>query len=81
MFLPSEYLWIEPVLIAALIVFIVSWIGNSITFANKFINALITAIVFGLIFGAVAYTGYGDISMSVTTKPSPTAPAQRNRQN
>ena len=81
MFLPAEYIWVEPVLIGSIVVFFVSWIGNSITFANKFANAFVTAIIFGLIFGAIVYTGYGSISMSVTAKPSPDAPAQLQRRS
>jgi uncharacterized membrane protein YadS len=76
MILPAEYAWSEPVLIATLVVFVVSWIGNSITFANRFINALVTALVFGVIFGGIVYFGYGQLSMSVSSTPSPTAPAQ-----
>ena len=65
MFLPSEYLWFEPVLIATIVVFIVDYIGNYITFSNRFFNALVTAIIFAIIFGALAYFGFGDVSFSV----------------
>jgi hypothetical protein len=75
MFLPPEYLWLEPVLIASAVVFVVDLIGNMITFSNRFMNALVTAIIFGLIFGALIYYGYGSVSMSVTTTPSVIAPA------
>lgn len=81
MFLPSEYVWFEPVLIASIVVFVVSWIGNTIFFGNKFANALITAIVFGGIFGAIVYFGYGSISMSVTTTQSESAPAKNMKSN
>ena len=81
MFLPVEYVWFEPVLIAAVVVFVVSWIGNSLIFSNRLANALATAIVFALIFGTIVYFGYGNISMSVTTEPSPTAPGQLKKPN
>ena len=74
MFLPAEYIWLEPVLIASAVVFVVDLIGNMLTFSNRIMNALVTAIVFGLIFGALIYYGYGDVSMSVSTTPSATAP-------
>ncbi len=74
MFLPAEYLWLEPVLIAAIVVFFVDWIGNTITFSNRIINAFVTALIFGLIFGALVYFGYGRIEMSVSSTPSPDAP-------
>ena len=75
MFLPAEYLWAEPVLIAALVVFIVAYISNSITFFNRFLNALVTALVFAGIFGALAFYGYGNITMTVRTTPAANAPA------
>ena len=75
MFLPADYLWFEPVLFATIIVFIISWIGNSILFSNRFLNALVTSIVFAAVFGAVAYFGFGSITMKASLPPSATAPA------
>lgn len=74
MFLPAEYAWLEPVIIASVVVFFVDWIGNSITFSNRIINAFVTALIFGLIFGVLVYFGYGSVEMSVTTTPEPGAP-------
>ena len=76
MFLPTQYAWFEPVLIAAIVVFIIDLVGNAIGLGNRFLSALMSAIVFALVFGALVYFGYGNVSMSVTTTPSPTAPAQ-----
>ena len=75
MFLPPEYLWAEPVIIAALVVFVIDYIGNSIVMSSKFLNALVTATIFGAVFGALVYFGYGDIQMSVNTVPAANAPA------
>ena len=50
MILPPQYTWLEPVLIASLVVFVIDLIGNSITFSNRYANALISAIVFGCRF-------------------------------
>ena len=47
-------------------------------FANHVIVAD-GAIVFALVFGALVYYGYGSVSMSVTTTPSTTAPAQTQK--
>lgn len=55
MFLPTEYAWLEPVLIAAGVVFVVGLIGNVLSFSNRFVNALVTAIVFAVIFGALSF--------------------------
>jgi hypothetical protein len=79
MFLPEQYAWFEPVLIATIVVFIIDLVGNWIGFGNRFVGALMSAIVFALVFGTLVYFGYGSVSMSVTTTPSPTAPAQTQK--
>jgi len=76
MILPAQYAWFEPVLIATVVVFIIDLVGNSIGFGNRVLSAAMSAIVFALVFGALVYFGYGSVSMSVTTTPSTTAPAQ-----
>lgn len=76
MFLPVQYSWLEPVLIAAVVVFFVDWIGNNITFSNRIINAFVTAVIFAVIFGALVYFGYGSVQMTVSSTPSVTAPAR-----
>jgi len=80
MFLPTQYAWFEPVLIAAIVVFVVDLIGNVIAFGNRaFVNALVSAILFAALFGALVYYGYGSVAVSVTTTPSPTAPAHSSQ--
>jgi len=79
MFLPAQYAWFEPVLVAAVVVFIIDLVGNTIGFGNRFLSALMSAIVFALVFGALVYFGYGSVSMSVTSTPSATAPAQTQK--
>lgn len=61
MFLPAEYIWLEPVIIAAIVVFLVDLIGNSIAYSGRLINAIVTAIVFFIVFGALAYFGLGKL--------------------
>jgi len=58
MFLPAEYAWLEPVLIAAAVVFVVDLIGNMISFSNRFLNALVTAVVFAVIFGSLTFVAH-----------------------
>lgn len=72
--MPTEYAWLEPVLVAAVIVFVIDSIGNIIEFNNRFVNALVTAVLFAVIFGVLVYLGYGRVELSTT--PAPTAPAQ-----
>ena len=79
MLLPAQYAWFEPVLVAAAVVFVIDLIGNTIGFGNRLFGALMSAIVFALVFGALVYFGYGSVSMSVTTTPSATAPAQTQK--
>jgi hypothetical protein len=77
MFLPADYLWLEPVLIAAAVVFVIDLIGNALSFGSRVTNAFVTAVVFTVVFGALVYFGYGKITMSVSSTPSITAPAKK----
>jgi hypothetical protein len=61
MFLPAQYAWFEPVLIATIVVFIIDLVGNWIGFGNRFLGALMSAIVFALVFGTLVYFGYGSV--------------------
>jgi hypothetical protein len=79
MLLPAQYAWFEPVLIASIVVFVIDLVGNSFAFGNRFLSALMSAILFAVVFGALVYFGYGNVSMSVTTTPSATAPAQTQK--
>ena len=79
MLLPAQYAWFEPVLIASIVVFIIDLIGNAIGFGNRVFSALLSAVLFALVFGGLVYFGYGDVSMSVRTTPSPSAPGQAQK--
>ena len=46
---PPQYLWLEPVIIAAIVVFVIDLIGNTITFSSRLINAIVTALVFAVV--------------------------------
>jgi len=67
------------VLIATIVVLIIDLVGNSIGFGNRYLSALMSAIVLALVFGTFVYFGYGNVSMSVSTMPIPTAPAQTQK--
>jgi len=79
MHLPAQYAWFEPVLIATIVVFVIDLVGNSIGFGNRLLSAIMSAIVFALVFGSLVYFGYGSVSMSVTTTPNASAPAQTQK--
>jgi hypothetical protein len=77
MLLPTEYAWFEPVLFAAIIVFLIDWAGSMLVFSRRpLLNALASALLFALIFGVLVYYGYGKVEMTVSTTPSPSAPAK-----
>jgi hypothetical protein len=76
MILPSEYVWFEPVLFAALIILGINFIGSMLVFSRRpVLNALASALVFAVTFGALVYYGYGRVDMMVSTVPDPDAPA------
>lgn len=61
--------WLQPVLIAAAVVFVLDLIGNLISFSNRIVNALTTALVFAVLFGSLIH--FGLVKMDVTTIPAP----------
>lgn len=64
MILPTEYAWLEPALIASIVVFVIGLIGNALSFSNRFVNALVTAIAFTVIFGALYHFTHADVPPS-----------------
>jgi len=59
--------WLLPVLIAAVIVFIVDLIGNYVDFNNRVLNALTQAVLFAAIYGALtAYFTIGEVAVTET---------------
>jgi hypothetical protein len=61
----SQFAWLMPVLIAAIIVFIVDLAGNYLEFNNRILNALAQAVLFAIIFGALtAYFTLGEVSVT-----------------
>ena len=75
-FLPPDYLWLEPVVIATAIVFAVGLIGNIMSFQNRFMNAVVTAFIFLIVFGAATYLGYGTLEVEVPNLPATEASPQ-----
>jgi predicted PurR-regulated permease PerM len=47
----SQFAWLTPVLIAAIIVFVVDLVGNYLELNNRVLNALLQAILFVVVFG------------------------------
>jgi hypothetical protein len=63
--------WLQPVLLAAAVVFVLDLIGNMLSFSNRFLNAAVTAGVFALIFGSLVHLGI--VRMDVRTEMAPAA--------
>lgn len=72
--MPAEFAWLQPVLIAAAVVFVLDLIGNMLSFSNRVVNALVTAVVFAVLFGALIHLGI--VQLDVKALPMPAeAPA------
>lgn len=48
---------LQPVFIAAVIVFVLNAVGSFIEFNNRFINALVDTVLFAIVFGALVHFG------------------------
>jgi hypothetical protein len=63
--------WVQMVLMAAGLVFVLDLIANFISFSNRFVSALVTAVLFAVLFGVAVYTTE---NTSTTGVPSTTQP-------
>jgi hypothetical protein len=48
---------LTPVVVAAIIVFVINAVGSFIEFNNRFVNALVDTVLFAVVFGALMYSG------------------------
>ena len=46
-----------PLVVAAIIVFVINAVGSFIEFNNRFVNALVDTVLFAVVFGALVYLG------------------------
>jgi hypothetical protein len=46
---------LTPVVVAAIIVFVINTVGSFIEFNNRFVNALVDTVLFAVVFGALLY--------------------------
>lgn len=67
--------WLEPVLVAAAVVFVLDLIGNLLSFESRIGNAFATALVFAVIFGGLSYVLYKDGGIPITLPATPPAAA------
>lgn len=66
--------WLQPVIIGAVIVFVLDLIGNMISFSNRFLNALTTALVFAVVFAGLIKAEI--VKLDVRTETPPPAVAE-----
>jgi hypothetical protein len=48
---------LTPVVVAAIIVFVINTVGSLIEFNNRFVNALVDTVLFAIVFGVLVYSG------------------------
>ena len=66
---------LQPVLIAAAIMFVLNAVGSFIEFNNRFVNALVDTVLFAVVFGALVHFGYLHMEFSgVAPAASPATP-------
>ena len=54
----SRETWLQMILMAAALVFMLDLVANLISFSNRFVSALVTALLFAALFGlGIYYTG------------------------
>jgi hypothetical protein len=60
---------LNPILIAAVIVFVLNAAGSFIEFNNRFVNALVDTVLFAVVFWALIHFGFlhMDFSAPATT--------------
>lgn len=71
----AEFAWLQPVLMAAAVVFVLDLIGNMLSFSSRIINALVTALVFAVLFGALIHFEIVQLDVKTVDTPAASAPA------
>jgi hypothetical protein len=66
--------WVQMVLMAAGLVFVLDLIANFISFNSRFVSALITAVLFAVLFGVAVYTTEDMASTGVPSSVQPANP-------
>jgi hypothetical protein len=66
--------WLQMILMAAGLVFVLDLVANFISFSNRFVSALTTAVLFAVLFGALVYSTGGLPTTTVPTTAPPVAP-------
>jgi hypothetical protein len=65
----------HPILIAAVIVFVLNAAGSFIEFNNRFVNALVDTVLFAVVFWALIHFGYLHMEFAPPAATPAAAPA------
>ena len=65
----------HPILIAAIIVFVLNAAGSFIEFNNRFVNAFVDTVLFAVVFWALIHFGFLHMEFSVPAAAPAAAPA------
>ncbi len=65
----------HPIIIAAVIVFLLNAAGSFIEFNNRFVNALVDTVLFAVVFWALIHFGYLDMEFVGPAATPAAAPA------
>lgn len=70
----TQETWLQMIVMAAALVFVLDLVANFLSFGNRFVSALVTAALFAILFGLAIYMT-GGLPAVTTTVPAPVAPA------
>jgi hypothetical protein len=65
----------HPIMVAAIIVFVLNAAGSFIEFNNRFVNALVDTVLFAVVFWALMHFGYLHMEFLGLAASPATAPA------
>jgi hypothetical protein len=66
---------LHPILIAAIIVFVLNAAGSFIEFNNRFVNALVDTVLFAIVFWGLIHFGYLHMDFWAPAATQATGPA------
>jgi hypothetical protein len=65
----SHQAWLQIVVMASSVVFVLDLVANFISFNNRAVSALVTAVLFAVLFGFAIYSSGGLMHGPVSTGP------------
>lgn len=69
----SRQAWLQVVVIASGVVFLLDLTANFVSFKSRALSALLTAVLFGVLFGLAAYSA-GEMPATIPPSAQPVSP-------